>query len=112
MQVNIHEAKTNLSKLLEKLASGEESEITIAKAGQPVAKLIPVPAEKKVRQLGILDGHVDYWEAPDAWEPDEELIDQCINGPLFPDESEDPQVSSAAEDSAEYNSDRDTPPSP
>jgi len=38
--VNVHEAKTHLSKLLERVAHGEE--ITIAKAGRPVAKLVPI----------------------------------------------------------------------
>jgi len=38
-QVNIHEAKTHLSRLLERVARGEE--ITIAKAGKPIAKLVP-----------------------------------------------------------------------
>jgi len=40
MQVNIHSAKTNLSKLIERARSGEE--IIIAKAGKPVAKLAPI----------------------------------------------------------------------
>ena len=38
--VNIHEAKTHLSRLLERVAEGEE--VTIAKAGKPVARLVPV----------------------------------------------------------------------
>ena len=45
--VNIHEAKTHLSRLLERVASGEE--IIIAKAGHPVAKLVPV--ERKPRRV-------------------------------------------------------------
>ena len=40
MEVNVHEAKTHLSKLLERVALGEE--VIIAKAGTPVAKLVPV----------------------------------------------------------------------
>lgn len=40
MEVNIHEAKTHLSKLLERVAMGEE--VIIARAGTPVAKLVPV----------------------------------------------------------------------
>ncbi len=43
--VNIHEAKTHLSKLLDRVASGEE--IVIAKAGRPVARLIPVEQKAK-----------------------------------------------------------------
>lgn len=47
MEVNIHEAKTHLSKLLERVALGEE--IIIAKAGTPVARLVPIhPAKTRV----------------------------------------------------------------
>ena len=47
MEVNIHEAKTHLSRLLQKVSAGEE--VIIAKAGKPVAKLVPIrglPAER------------------------------------------------------------------
>lgn len=54
MEVNIHEAKTNLSKLLERVAVGEE--VIIAKAGRPVAKLVPLSAEPKTRILGSAKG--------------------------------------------------------
>ena len=39
-QVNVHEAKTHLSKLLDRVARGEE--IVVAKAGKPIARLVPV----------------------------------------------------------------------
>ncbi|MCI4624489.1 MAG: type II toxin-antitoxin system Phd/YefM family antitoxin [Candidatus Magnetoovum sp. WYHC-5] len=48
-QYNIHEAKTNLSKLLMRVAKGEE--IIIAKSGIPIAKLIPLEKEKKQNRL-------------------------------------------------------------
>jgi len=54
MEVNIHEAKTHLSKLLERVALGEE--VIIAKAGKPVAKLVPLNAEPKTRTLGSAKG--------------------------------------------------------
>jgi len=44
MEVNVHEAKTHLSKLLERVALGEE--VIIAKAGKPVAKLVPAKSAK------------------------------------------------------------------
>jgi prevent-host-death family protein len=44
MEVNIHEAKTHLSKLLERVSLGEE--VVIAKAGNPVAKLVPVKSAR------------------------------------------------------------------
>ena len=52
--VNIHAAKTNLSRLLEAVAKGEE--VVIAKGGTPVAKLVPFQAPMPRRQLGTLAG--------------------------------------------------------
>ena len=51
--INIHEAKTHLSRLAEEAGAGEE--IIIAKAGKPVAKLVPLDAESK-RKLGLAKG--------------------------------------------------------
>lgn len=53
--VNIHAAKTHLSRLLEKAAAGED--VIIAKAGKPLAKLVPVGAHPR-RKLGLLAGSV------------------------------------------------------
>ena len=77
---NIQEAKTHLSRLVERAHAGEV--IIIAKAGKPMAKLVPIKEERKPRKGGQLRGQV--WEAPDAWEPDEELIKEMTEGPLFP----------------------------
>ena len=52
--VNIHEAKTHLSRLLERVSDGEE--IVIAKAGNPVARLSSVDAQRKALPYGILNG--------------------------------------------------------
>jgi prevent-host-death family protein len=54
MEVNIHEAKTHLSRLLERVAMGEE--VIIAKAGTPVAKLVPLETHPKKRVLGSAKG--------------------------------------------------------
>lgn len=54
MEVNIHEAKTHLSKLLERVALGEE--VVIAKAGKPVAKLVAIDTQPKTRILGSAKG--------------------------------------------------------
>ena len=51
--VNIHEAKTRLSQLLQQVERGEE--VTIARAGKPVARLVAVKASGK-RKLGMLEG--------------------------------------------------------
>lgn len=48
--VNIHEAKTQLSRLLKRVEAGEE--VVVARAGKPVAKLVPVSA-KKPREPGL-----------------------------------------------------------
>jgi len=57
--VNIHEAKTRLSKLLEQVSRGEP--FIIAKAGRPVAKVIPVEAPEpgRARRLGFLSEEID-----------------------------------------------------
>ncbi|MCG5501903.1 MULTISPECIES: type II toxin-antitoxin system Phd/YefM family antitoxin [Ectothiorhodospira] len=54
--VNIHEAKTQLSRLLARASQGET--VIIAKAGRPIAKLTPIdtPSASKVRRLGFLKG--------------------------------------------------------
>ncbi|OFW31527.1 MAG: hypothetical protein A3H97_03340 [Acidobacteria bacterium RIFCSPLOWO2_02_FULL_65_29] len=59
-QVNIHEAKTGLSKLVERAEAGEE--IVIARAGTPVAKLVALAPDRAPRRLGLLDGR---FEIPD-----------------------------------------------
>lgn len=54
--VNVHEAKTHFSKLLERVAAGER--IVIAKAGKPVAELVPLEEHPRKRVLGIDKGLV------------------------------------------------------
>lgn len=67
--VNIHQAKTHLSRLVEEAAGGEE--IVIAKAGKPVARLVALSSASGPRVLGALAGAVT--ESPGCWEPDPEL---------------------------------------
>ena len=50
----MHEAKTHLSRLVDEVGEGEE--IVIAKAGRPVARLVPMHSERKRRKLGWLAG--------------------------------------------------------
>jgi prevent-host-death family protein len=59
--VNIHEAKTHLSKLVQEAAAGEE--IVIARAGDPLAKLVAYTKPRGPRQPGGWEGQV--WIAPD-----------------------------------------------
>lgn len=69
--VNVHEAKTHLSKLLQRVIAGEE--IIIAKSGQPVARLVPFAPKLEQRMPGSAKGKI--WIAPDfnAPLPDELL---------------------------------------
>jgi prevent-host-death family protein len=69
--INIHEAKTHLSRLVDEVVAGEE--VMIAKAGKPMAKLIPfLPATKK-RKLGLLTGKLTIPADFDAPLPDDVL---------------------------------------
>lgn len=58
--VNIHAAKTHLSRLVEAAAAGEE--IIIAKSGKPVARLCPLAEPPRRRQLGVLNGKIQVPE--------------------------------------------------
>jgi prevent-host-death family protein len=69
--VNIHEAKTHLSRLLAEVAAGEE--VVIAKAGRPVARLVPVTAPRPQRVLGGDKGRVVIGDDFDAPLPEEVL---------------------------------------
>jgi prevent-host-death family protein len=70
-KVNVHEAKTRFSRLLRRVAAGEE--ITIANRGVPVARLVPVPAEETGRKLGFFQGHMTIPDDFDAPLPDDVL---------------------------------------
>ena len=54
--VNIHQAKTHLSRLIERVRAGEE--IVIAKAGTPWVKLVPLQEKRQRRRPGIAHGAV------------------------------------------------------
>lgn len=62
-QVNVLDAKTHLSALLARVEAGEE--IVIARAGVPVAKLVPIPPERGPRVPGAWK---DKLNLPDKWE--------------------------------------------
>ena len=67
--VNIHAAKTQLSRLVEAVAAGEE--IIIAKSGKPAARLGPLVSLQRKRHLGILTGKLRVPEGFDAPLPEE-----------------------------------------
>jgi prevent-host-death family protein len=54
--INIHEAKTHLSRLVEKAAKGEP--FIIAKAGKPMVKVVPLEDEKPKRRTGFMKGQI------------------------------------------------------
>lgn len=67
----MHEAKTHLSRLVERVEAGEE--IVIARGGRPVARLVPMTRRTRPRELGIWQNQI--WIAPDFDEPVPELLD-------------------------------------
>lgn len=67
--VNIHEAKTHFSQLVDAASKGQE--IVIAKAGTPVAKLVSIEQKKAKVQFGVLKGKLTLSEDFDAPLPDE-----------------------------------------
>ena len=86
MVVNIHEAKTHFSKLVERVRAGEE--IVIAKAGKPVARLVPIEDKPPTRRIfGRLEGHdhrlADDWDSPEVNKEIERLFDESV---IFPEE--------------------------
>lgn len=67
--VNIHEAKTQLSRFIDQATQGES--IIIARAGRPVARLVPLEATKETRQLGLGKANFSLHANFDALHADE-----------------------------------------
>ncbi len=68
--INIHEAKTHLSKYLQQVAKGEE--VVIGKYDQPIARLVPYTADKPAYKFGLLKGKLTI-------EPDFDAADERLN---------------------------------
>lgn len=62
--VNVHEAKTHLSRLIDRAAAGEE--IIVARAGRPVARLVALDERRRARQPGSLRGRVTVLDGAGA----------------------------------------------
>lgn len=71
MEVNVHHAKTHLSKLIAAVESGEE--VIIARAGKPAVKLVIVPPVRKSRKNLLGSGIGKIWMADDAFSPETDL---------------------------------------
>ena len=82
MQVNMHEAKSQLSRLGKLAWEGEE--IVIARAGEPWLRLTPYRERMEERKMGGMEGQ--FWMSPDFDEVDEELLELIENPKIFPDE--------------------------
>lgn len=78
--VNIHEAKTNLSRLVERVANGES--VVIAKAGKPMVKLVPLEEVEQgpLRRTGFMQGEFTTPDDFDRMAADE--IAEIFYGPL------------------------------
>ncbi len=76
--VNLYEAKTHLSELVERAAAGEE--VIIAKAGKPRARLLPLDSVKALRKPGGWEGKI--WIADDFDDPLPPEILAAFNGEL------------------------------
>lgn len=73
-EVNLYEAKTKLSELVDRAAAGEE--IVICRHGRPVARLVPLgPPAGKRRELGVLAGKIWIADDFDAPLPEDVLAD-------------------------------------
>ncbi len=85
--INVHQAKTHLSRLLERVAHGEE--IVIAKAGKPVARLVPIDDMlREPRRLGALEGQIWLAEDWDSDEVNEAIARDFYESEIFPADDE------------------------
>jgi prevent-host-death family protein len=77
--INVHDAKTNLSKLIEQIETGSRSEVVIARAGKPDARLVPIA--KTAIKIGVADGAFDIPDDIDRLNPlIEEMFVPTVNG--------------------------------
>ena len=83
MRVNMHEAKSQLSRLAELAWQGEE--VVICKAGKPWLNLIPYRERLQERQPGGLEGRIRM--SPDFDDEDADLIAEIENSKILPDET-------------------------
>lgn len=82
--VNMLDAKTNLSRLVEAVETGLEAEIVIARNGRPAARLVPVAPQKAGVRLGVAEGK---FVVPEDFDRDDELIAKLFYGEDFDEEA-------------------------
>jgi prevent-host-death family protein len=82
-QVNMHEAKTRLSQLVDAVERGVESEIILARNGRPSARIVPLhnaqPAGRRPIRLGVAKG---LFKVPDSIDRDNDEIEKLFYGEL------------------------------
>jgi len=83
MTVNIFEAKTQLSKLIQMAENGED--VVIARAGKPVVRLTKLKPEKKPIIFGLMKGKIHVADDFDAPLP-EDVLAEFEDGPILPSE--------------------------
>jgi prevent-host-death family protein len=71
--INIHDAKTHLSRIVDDVAAG--AEVIIAKAGKPMARLVPLEPKVRAKKLGLLKGRIEVPDDFNAPLPREVLAD-------------------------------------
>jgi len=74
--INIHEAKTHLSQIIERVSRGEK--VIIGKAGKPMAVLSPYSSIEKPRKAGSMKGKI---QIADDFDADDDLISDLFEGP-------------------------------
>ena len=80
-QVNMLEAKTHLSRLVDAVESGAETEIVIARNGRPAAKIVPISTPKAaVKRLGIAEGKFPLMTQEEFDADDEVIAELFLNG--------------------------------
>jgi prevent-host-death family protein len=84
--VNMLEAKTNLSKLIQSVENGAEKEIVIARNGKPVARIVPLDAARPKRRLGLARGKYPDFTLEEFNATDGEIARMFYESPLLPDE--------------------------
>jgi prevent-host-death family protein len=78
--VNMHEAKSRLSKLVEAVETGRETEIVLARNGRPVARIVPLSnytKKKTPMRIGVARGQFNL---PDDFDADNDMIQAMFEG--------------------------------
>jgi prevent-host-death family protein len=78
--VNILEAKTQLSRLVERVESGAEAEIIIARNGRPAARLVPLAARPTQRRIGIAAGQ---FKVPESIDISDAELEHLVAGTVY-----------------------------